>query len=56
MIISTIIGLVMNVVMVDNATGQNLTRAIMLSKKFEKFQEQKKTEDQNIIIGVHDDE
>jgi len=54
MIISTIIGLFMNVMMVDNATGQNLTRAIMLSKKFEKIQEEK--EDKNIIIGVHDDE
>lgn len=56
MIVSAIFGLVMNVLMVDNATGQNLTRAIMLSKKLEKKQEQKIDEDQNIIIGVHDDE
>ena len=56
MIISTIIGLFMNVLMVDNATGQNLTRAIMLSKKLEKIKEEKVKEDQNIIIGVHDDE
>jgi len=54
MILSTIIGLVMNVVLVDNATGQNLTRAILLSKKFEKIQKEDKEE--NIIIGVHDDE
>ena len=33
MIVSTILGLVMNIVMVDNATGQNLTRAILLHKK-----------------------
>jgi len=56
MIVSAIFGLVMNVLMVDNATGQNLTRAIMLSKKLEKKQERKIDEDQNIIIGVHDDE
>ena len=54
MIISTIIGLAMNVLMVDNATGQNLTRAILLSKKFEKIQEEKINQD--IDIGVHDDE
>jgi hypothetical protein len=54
MIISTIIGLFMNVMMVDNATGQNLTRAIMLSKKFEKIQEEKINQDTD--IGVHDDE
>ena len=56
MIISTIIGIVMNVVMVDNATGQNLTRAILLSKKLEKIKEEKVKEDKNITIGVHDDE
>ena len=56
MIVSAIFGLFMNVLMVDNATGQNLTRAIMLSKKLGSQQEQKINEDQNIIIGVHDDE
>ena len=56
MIMSTIIGLAMNVLMVDNATGQNLTRAILLSRKLEKIQEQKLKENQNIIIGIHDDE
>ena len=54
MIIDLVLGVVVNLLMVDNATGQNLTRAIMLSKKFEKIQEEK--EDKNIIIGVHDDE
>ena len=55
MIISTIVGLVLNVVMVDNATGQHLTRAILLNKKFEKYQEQKEDQE-NIIIGIHNDE
>ena len=57
MIISTIIGIVVNVMMVDNATGQNLTRAILLSQKLEKIQEKKIKENQkNIMIGIHDDE
>ena len=56
MIVSAIFGLFMNVLMVDNATGQNLTRAILLSRKLEKIQEQKLKENQNIIIGIHDDE
>jgi glycerol-3-phosphate responsive antiterminator len=48
MIVSTILGLVMNIVMVDNATGQNLTRAILLHKKVLEInvQEQDLKEDQ----------
>ena len=52
MIFSAIIGLVMNVMMVDNATGQNITRAILLSKKFDKIHQ----DNQNTDGGVHDDE
>ena len=44
----------MNVMMVANATLQNLTRSIMLIKKFEKIQEEKINQDPD--IGVHDDE
>ena len=48
MIVSTILGLVMNIVMVDSATGQNLTRAILLHKKVLEInvQEQDLKEDQ----------
>jgi hypothetical protein len=60
MIVSAIFGLVMNVLMVDNATGQNLTRAILLGKRIENIKEQdiKEEKDQiikNTIIGIHND-
>ena len=60
MIISTIFGIVMNVILVDNATGQNLTRAILLGKKIEKIKEQDTKEEKNqiiknTIIGIHND-
>ena len=60
MIISTIFGIVMNVILVDNATGQNLTRAILLGKKIENIKEQDTKEEKNqiiknTIIGIHND-
>ena len=60
MIVSAIFGLVMNVLMVDNAKGQNLTRAILLGKRIEDIKEQdiKEEKDQiikNTIIGIHND-
>ena len=60
MIISTIFGIVMNVILVDNATGQNLTRAILLGKKIEMLKEQDTKEEKNqiiknTIIGIHND-
>jgi len=62
MIVSTILGLVMNIVMVDSATGQNLTRAILLHKKVlnistqkQDLKEEKKQLAKDIIIGVKND-
>ena len=55
MIVSAIFGLFMNVLMVDNATGQNLTRALLLNHRLEKLQEEKNKESY-IHKGVHDDE
>ena len=60
MIISTIFGIVMNVILVDNSTGQNLTRAILLGKKIEMLKEQDTKEEKNqiiknTIIGIHND-
>ena len=60
MIISTIFGIVMNVILVDNSTGQNLTRAILLGKKIENIKEQDTKEEKNqiiknTIIGIHND-
>ena len=57
MIVSTILGLVMNLVMVDNVTGQNLTRAIIFHTKMENIKmqdlkEEKKQLAKDIIIGI----
>ena len=59
MIVSTFLGLLMNVMMVDNATGQNLTRAIFLGKRIEKLKQEDDKEEKEItkqtIIGLHND-
>ena len=57
MIVSTILGLVMNLVMVDNVTGQNLTRAIIFHTKMENIKmqdlkEEKKQLAKDIIMGI----
>lgn len=41
MIIEGIVGLVMNLLVADNASGQNVTRAIMLAKEIHKDVEKK---------------
>ena len=62
MIVSTILGLMMNIVMVDSATGQNLTRAILLHKKAldisiqkQDLKEEKKQLAKDIILGIQND-
>ena len=62
MIVSTILGLMMNIVMVDSATGQNLTRAIFLHKKVlnisnqkQDLKEEKKQLAKDIILGIQND-
>ena len=60
MILSALVGVVMNVLLVDNATGQNLTRAIMFGKKIENIKNQDVKEEKNqiiknTIIGIHND-
>ena len=60
MIMSAIFGLVMNVLMVDNATGQNLTRAFLFHTRIENIErhdlkEEKKQLAKDIIIGVKND-
>lgn len=62
MIVSTILGLMMNIVMVDSATGQNLTRAILLHKKVlnisiqkQDLKEEKKQLAKDIILGIQND-
>ena len=60
MIMSAIFGLVMNVLMVDNATGQNLTRAFLFHTRIENkerhdLKEEKKQLAKDIIIGVKND-
>ena len=41
MILESLIGLVMNLMVADNASGQNVTRAIMLAKEIHKDVEKK---------------
>jgi len=62
MIVSTILGLMMNIVMVDSATGQNLSRAILLHKRVlnisklkKDLKEEEKQLAKDIILGVQND-
>ena len=50
MIIETILGIVVNLLMVDNATGQNLTKGIMMYNKIEKIKK-----DDNYQAGLHEE-
>jgi hypothetical protein len=50
MIIETIVGLVMNVLVADNASGQNLTRGLMMAKKFENLSKEDTKEETDQII------
>ena len=66
MILSALVGVVMNVLLVDNATGQNLSRAIMFGSKVHNMKKQDVKEEVNQIakdiitedikIGIHNDQ
>ena len=50
MIIESIIGLVLNVLMADNATGQNLTRGMIMANKIDNLSKEQVIEETNQII------
>ena len=50
MIIESIIGLVLNVLMADNATGQNLTRGIIMANRIDNLSKEQVIEETNQII------
>jgi len=50
MILETLAGLILNVFMADSATGQNLTRGLMMAKKFENISKEGVKEETNQII------
>ena len=50
MIIESIVGLVLNVVMADNASGQNLTRTIIMANKIDNLSKEQVIEETNQII------
>jgi hypothetical protein len=50
MIIETLVGLAMNVFMADNATGQNLTRGIIMANKIDNLSKEQVKEETNQII------
>ena len=58
MIIEAVVGIAMNLFMADNATGQNLTRGILMYKKINGvnkpgLNEEVKQITKDAIIGVH---
>ena len=50
MIIESIVGLVLNVLMADNATGQNLTRGIIMANRIDNLSKEQVIEETNQII------
>ena len=50
MIIESIVGLAMNVLLADNATGQNLTRGIIMANKIDNLSKEQVIEETNQII------
>lgn len=50
MILDLLLGLVVNVMMVDNASGQALTKGIIMYNKIEKVKE-----DENLSAGLHEE-
>ena len=50
MIIESIVGLVLNVMMADNATGQNLTRGIIMANRIDNLSKEQVIEETNQII------
>ena len=50
MIIESIVGLALNVLMADNASGQNLTRTIIMANKIDNLSKEQVIEETNQII------
>jgi len=50
MIIETLVGLAMNIFMADNATGQNLSRGIIMANKIDNWSKEQVKEETNQII------
>ena len=50
MIIESIVGLVLNVMMADNASGQNLTRGVIMANKIDNLSKEQVIEETNQII------
>ena len=50
MIIDLVLGVVLNLLMVDNATGQAVTKGIMMYNKIEKVKEE-----DNYKAGLHEE-
>jgi hypothetical protein len=50
MIIETLVGLAMNVFMADSATGQNLTRGVIMANKIDNLSKEQVIEETNQII------
>ena len=50
MIIDLVFGVVLNLLMVDNASGQALTKSILMYNKIEKVKEEK-----NYNAGLHEE-
>ena len=50
MIIESIVGLALNVLMADNASGQNLTRGIIMANKIDNLSKEQVIEETNQII------
>jgi hypothetical protein len=58
MIIEAIFGLAMNVFLADSATGQNVTRSVLMYKKLERIESSKEEQKQftkDLILGVNND-
>ena len=50
MIIESIVGMAMNVLLADNATGQNLTRGVIMANKIDNLSKEQVIEETNQII------
>ena len=50
MIIESIVGLAMNVLLADNATGQNLTRGVIMANRIDNLSKEQVIEETNQII------
>lgn len=50
MIIESLIGIVMNVFMADNATGQNLTRGVLMAKKLHTINQESIKEETHQLV------